>query len=404
MLKYDVIVIGGGPAGLTAGIYASRSKLATLVIEKGNTGGQAATTEELENYPGFFGGITGPQLTAKMHEHASHFGCQFVKEEVLDVNFTGYNKIVTTKKNQYTAKTVILATGAEPRQLGLPGEAELKGKGVSYCATCDADFYEDLDVVVVGNGDAAIEEAIYLTRFAAKVRIIVIHDEGVLDATRVIQERAYNNPKIEFIWNSVLQSINGDGIVESVTVKNLKTGEVWDLEANGVFMFVGTLPRTGFLREKIELNQQAYIITNEQMETSVDGVYAVGDVRHKFLRQVVTAAADGAVAAVAAEKYIHEEENFRTEVLQQSKPVAVFFWSPMHKLSLDLVPLVEDFAAEHENKMKLIKVDTYRNQRVSRRYGVTDIPGVVLFDGGEPVARINGEMDWAKLETLENFI
>ncbi|MTI94618.1 MAG: thioredoxin-disulfide reductase [Firmicutes bacterium] len=398
--KYDVLIIGAGPGGLAAGIYASRSKLNTLIIEKGAPGGQAATTEEMENYPGFFDGTTGPELTAEMHKHASHFGCQFVKDEVMSVDFSGFEKLVKTKKGEYVANAVIIATGAEPRQLGLPGESELKGKGVSYCATCDADFYEDLDVVVVGNGDAAIEEAMYLTRFAAKVSIIVIHDEGVLDATKVIQERAFKNPKIEFVWNSVLESINGDGIVESVTVKNLKNGETWDLEANGVFMFVGTLPRTGFLDGIVELNEQRYIVANEMMETSVDGVYAVGDVRTKFLRQVVTAAADGAVAAVAAEKYIHEEANFQAEVLNQAKPVAVLFWSPMHQASLEQVPAVEDFVAKHSEELQLVKIDTYRNQRISRRYEISELPTVVLFAGGQPVARTSGQLSEQALAAL----
>jgi len=395
--NYDLIIIGGGPAGLSAGIYASRSKLRTLVIEKGRVGGQAATTEEMENYPGFYEGTTGPQLTAEMHKHAAHFGCEFIKDEVVDLNLNDTEKTVITKNHQLTAKAVVIATGAEPRKLGLPGESELKGKGVSYCATCDADFYEDLDVVVVGNGDAAIEEAMYLTRFAAKVSIIVIHDEGVLDATKVIQERAYNNPKIEFVWNSALQSINGDGIVESVTVKNLKTGQVWDMATNGVFMFVGTLPRTGFLQGKVNLSDQGYILANEMMETSLEGVYAVGDVRGKFLRQVVTAAADGAIAAVAAEKYIHEEEYFRAEVIDQDGPVAVLFWSPMHQPSLEQVPLVEEFAAECSNQIKLVKVDTYRNQRVAHRYGVTEIPAVVLFDKGQAIATVSGQLDRSKL-------
>ena len=180
MSSYDVIIIGGGPGGLAAGIYAARAKLSTLIIEKSRVGGQAATTEEMENYPGFFQGTTGPQLTQAMYEHARHFGCQFCKDEVVDLELEGWEKVIVTKQGRYTAKAVIIATGAEPRTLGVKGEAELKGKGVSYCATCDADFFEDLEVVVVGNGDAAIEEAIYLTRFAAKVTIVVIHDEGVL--------------------------------------------------------------------------------------------------------------------------------------------------------------------------------------------------------------------------------
>lgn len=397
---YDLIIIGGGPGGLTAGIYASRSKLNTLVIEKAKPGGQAATTEEMENYPGFFDGTTGPQLTAKMHQHAEHFGCQFVKDEVVDLHLDGFQKVVTGKKESYTAKAVIISTGAEPRQLGIKGEEEFKGKGVSYCATCDADFYQDLDVVVVGNGDAAIEEAIYLTRFASKVSIIVIHDEGILDATAIIRDRAFANPKIEFIWNSVLEEIKGDGIVEKVAVKNLKTGERIELETNGVFIFVGTVPRTEFLQGKLKLDDRGYIPTNELMETSVEGVYAVGDVRQKFLRQVVTAAADGAIAAVAAEKYLHEEENFQQEVINRSRPVALLFWSPFHQDSLDQVPMVEEFVAAHKEQLDLVKIDTYRNQRIARRLEVSEMPTVVLMTRGKPVARVAGMLTREKLEQL----
>lgn len=400
MSSYDVIIIGGGPGGLAAGIYAARAKLSTLIIEKSRVGGQAATTEEMENYPGFFQGTTGPQLTQAMYEHARHFGCQFCKDEVVDLELEGWEKVIVTKQGRYTAKAVIIATGAEPRTLGVKGEAELKGKGVSYCATCDADFFEDLEVVVVGNGDAAIEEAIYLTRFAAKVTIVVIHDEGVLDATKIIQERAFANEKIHFVWNSVLEEIKGDGIVQAVVIKNLKTGAVTELATDGVFIFVGTVPRTEFLRGKLDLDERGYIPTTELMETSVDGVYAVGDVRQKFLRQVVTAAADGAIAAVAAEKYIHEEENFRKEVLEKTKPVALMFWSPFHKESLAAVPVVEEVAAANAAKLDLVKIDTYRNQRIARRYGVEEMPALLLVKGGEVAGAVTGPMSRDSLEDL----
>ena len=399
MSSFDIIIVGGGPGGLAAGIYASRSKLHTLIIEKGRIGGQAATTEEMENYPGFFQGTTGPQLTQQMHDHAQHFGCQFCKDEVIDLELDGWEKVVETKKARYTAKAVIISTGAEPRALGVKGENELKGKGVSYCATCDADFYEDLEVVVVGNGDAAIEEAIYLTRFAAKVTIVVIHDEGILDATKVIQERAFANDKIHFIWNSVLDEIKGDGIVESVAVKNLKTGEITDLETNGVFIFVGTVPRTEYLRGKVELDDRGYIPASELMETSVDGVYAVGDVRQKFLRQVVTAAADGAIAAVAAEKCLHEEESFRQAVLEKSAPVAIMFWSPFHEGSLASVPLVEEFASANP-QLELVKIDTYRNQRIARRFCVEEMPALLLVKGGEVLGRVTGQLSRQALDKL----
>lgn len=404
MNAYDIIIIGGGPGGLAAGIYAARAKLKTLIIEKGPFGGQAASTEEMENYPGFFRGTTGPQLAQQMHEHAQHFGCEFCKDEAVSLGLEGTEKTVTTKKNRYRAKALILALGAEPRSLGVPGEAEFKGKGVSYCATCDADFYEGLEVVVVGNGDAAIEEAIYLTRFAAKVTIIVIHDEGVLDATKVIQERALANEKIHWLWNSVLAEIKGEGVVEAVSVKNLKSGDLADLRTDGVFIFVGTVPKTEFLQGKIHLDEKGYIAASERMETSAEGVYAVGDVRQKYLRQVVTAAADGAIAAVAAEKYLQEEENFRREVLERPGVTAVFFWSPFQEESLAALPLVEDFARRHAAALSLVKIDTYRNQRVARRCGVAEMPALLLFKSGEILARISGSFARQDLENLVKSI
>lgn len=400
MLAYDVIIIGGGPGGLAAGIYASRAKLKVLLIEKSRFGGQAATTEEMENYPGFFQGTTGPQLTRLMQEHAQHFGCQFLKDEVISLELEGWEKSVVTKKGSYTAPAVIIATGAEPRVLGVKGEEALKGKGVSYCATCDADFFEDLEVVVIGNGDAAIEEAIYLTKFAAKVTIVVIHDEGVLDATKVIQERAFANEKIHWLWNSVVEEIKGDGLVQSVVVKDLKTGKLADYETDGVFIFIGTVPHTEFLRGKLALDGKGYIPAGNEMETEISGVYAVGDVRQKYLRQVVTAAADGAIAAVAAEKYLHEEEYFRQEVIIKPGPVAVLFWSPFDETSLSALPQVEDAVANCGGGLELVKVDTYRNQRLSRRYSIESLPSLLFFQGGQVVHRLVGIPTREELEKI----
>jgi len=302
---YDVLIIGAGPGGMTAGIYASRGRLQTAILEKAATGGQAATTMEMENYPGFFKEATGPGVMGKFREHAEHFGTEFLRGEATELDLTGEIKKITTKKGEtLTARSVILAPGAEPRSLGIKGEVRLRGKGVSYCATCDADFFEELDVIVVGNGDAAIEEAMYLTKFAENVTVIVIHDEGVLDCNKLSAERALKNPKIHWVWNSVLEEITGDELVEAAIIKNLKTGELSTLETNGVFFFVGTVPKTDFLKGAVALDEQGYILTNERMETNVPGVYAVGDARAKYLRQVITAAADGAIAAVTAERYL----------------------------------------------------------------------------------------------------
>jgi thioredoxin reductase (NADPH) len=301
---YDIIVIGGGPAGLSAGLYGARSRAKTLILEKGKWGGQAATTEELENYPGSIEQPTGPEITARMKRQAEEFGAETRAETVTKLELDGKIKRVITDSAEYQAKTVIIATGAKPRLLGCPGELELRGKGVSYCATCDADFFTDLNVVVVGGGDSAIQEAIYLTKFAEKVTVIHRRDE--LRAAKSIQERAFANPKIDFIWDSVVTEIKGDGIVESVVVKNVKTNEIKEVQTDGVFMFVGYDPVSDLVKGLVDMDEKGYIITDENMSTSIEGVFAAGDVRVKSLRQVVTAAADGAIAAVRAEHYILE--------------------------------------------------------------------------------------------------
>ncbi|MDD2574124.1 MAG: thioredoxin-disulfide reductase [Bacillota bacterium] len=302
---YDIIIIGGGPAGLSAGLYGARSRAKTLILEKGKWGGQAATTEELENYPGSIEQPTGPELTDRMKKQAEEFGVEAKTETVTGLELGEKVKKVVTENAEYFTKTIIIATGAKPRLLGCPGELELRGKGVSYCATCDADFFTDLRVVVVGGGDAAIQEAIYLTKFAEKVT--VIHRRDQLRAAKSIQEKAFANDKIDFIWDSVVTEIKGDGIVESVVVKNVKTNVLSEVETDGVFMFVGYDPVSELFKGMVNMDERGYIITDENMSTSVEGVFAAGDVRVKSLRQVVTAASDGAIAAVRAEHYITEK-------------------------------------------------------------------------------------------------
>ena len=310
---YDMLIVGGGPGGMTAAIYGSRGRLNVAMIEKGRAGGQAATTMEMENYPGFFKDVSGPDIMDEFLAHAKKFGTNVFKGNVTELELEGEIKKVKTREGDvYEGKTVVLAPGAQPRTLGVPGEAKLRGKGVSYCAPCDADFFEELDVVVIGNGDAAIEEAMYLTKFAESVTVIVIHGEGVLDCNKMSAEKAMKNPKIKWVWNSVLSEIVGDELVESVNIKNIKTGDITNMEINGVFVFIGTIPTTDFLKGKVELDSQGYIIANEKMETNIPGVYAVGDAKVKYLRQVITAAADGAIAAVTAGKFLegHVEGKF----------------------------------------------------------------------------------------------
>ena len=308
---YDVIILGAGPGGLAAGLYAGRSRLSTLVIEKGQDGGQIAITDDIENYPGqMVEGESGPSLIARMTQQVEKFSAERVADTINAVDFSGEIKILKSAKNEYQAKNVIIATGAYARPIGCKGEAEFRGKGVSYCATCDANFFEDLEVFVVGGGDSAVEEAMYLTKFARKVTIIHRRDE--LRAAKSIQEKAFANPKIEFFWDSVVEELGGDDILQWMKVKNVKTGEVRTVEADeedgmfGVFGFIGTVPNSKLFEGILDMDERGYIRTDEDMHTNIPNVYAVGDVRIKSLRQVVTAAADGAIAAVQVERSLSD--------------------------------------------------------------------------------------------------
>jgi len=299
---YDVIIIGGGPGGLTAGLYTSRDRLSTLLIESALFGGQMTTTEVIENYPGFPQGVTGDELSRLMEEQAKRFGMETVTEEVVKVTLEGDMKVVQTYESTYRCEALIICTGTEYRKLGVPGEKEFAGKGVSYCATCDGAFFQDSQIFVVGGGDSALTEALFLTKFAKELTII--HRRDALRGTKIYQERVFANPKIKMLWNSVVKEIKGDKIVRSILVKNVKTGEVTELKTEGVFLFVGFSPRTQFLKGLIILDEAGYIITNEDCQTSVKGVFAAGDCRKRLLRQIATAVGDGATAAFAAEKYL----------------------------------------------------------------------------------------------------
>lgn len=304
---YDVVIIGAGPAGLSAGLYAGRARLSTLIIEKENVGGQIFLTSEVENYPGCLEGESGPTLVERMAEQAKNFGAEKVSDEIVEVKLEGKEKVLVGKNGKYVGKTVIIAGGAAARPIGCPGEKEFTGKGVSYCATCDAPFFENFEVFVVGGGDAAVEEAIYLTKFARKVNLIHRRDE--LRAAKSIQEKAFANSKINFIWNSVVKEIKGDALVNSIVLENTKTGELTEIAADendgvfGVFVCIGYEPKTEMFDGILNL-EKGYIVTDESMKTNIDGVFAAGDIRLKSLRQIVTAVSDGAIAAVEAEKYI----------------------------------------------------------------------------------------------------
>jgi len=301
--EYDIIIIGGGPAGLAAGLYAARAMRKTLVMEKYIPGGQMTLSSGIENYPAFGEGISGTELGQKMENDAEKFGAEIEAIEAEEIVDEGAHKIIRIKDgSQYRCKALILTMGSAARKLGISGETEFLGKGVSNCATCDAMFFRDKDVVVIGGGDAAVEEGTFLTRYAAQVRII--HRRDQLRAQKLIQKRAFENPKVEFVFDTIVTEILGDDKVNAVRTKNVKTEEEKVLETNGVFIFIGYIPNTSVAKGLVEMNEREEIIVNQRMETSVPGVFAAGDLLSHTIRQIVTAAGEGATAGFFADKYI----------------------------------------------------------------------------------------------------
>ncbi|MBE3562438.1 MAG: thioredoxin-disulfide reductase [Hydrogenibacillus schlegelii] len=298
---YDVAILGAGPAGMTAAVYAARANLSTLLIERGVPGGQMNDTADVENYPGYEN-ILGPDLATKMFEHAQKFGAEYVYGEVTGLEPDGDVKIVRTHDETYRARAVIIATGATPRRLGVPGEDRLAGRGISWCAVCDGAFFKDKNLIVVGGGDSALEEGTYLTRFAKKVT--VVHRRDKFRAQKILQDRFFANEKTDVIWNHVVVEILGEKRVEGVVLKNVVTGETTTMPIDGVFIYVGLDPLSEPFRSLGITNEAGYIVTDEEMRTKIPGVFAAGDVREKKLRQIVTATADGAIAAQAAQQYL----------------------------------------------------------------------------------------------------
>lgn len=302
--QYDIIIIGGGAAGLAAAIYAVRAELKTLVLERQAVGGQILYTGEIENYPGFPDPISGPDLAVLYEKQAIRFGTEFEYDTVLRLETGGPVKRVIGDEAEYTAKAIIIAVGGEHNKLGVPGEEELSGRGVSYCATCDGNFFRNMDVTVVGGGDAAMDEGLYLTRMTKSVT--VVHRRGELRASKILQQRAFENPKMNFVWDTEVEEIKGNGDVASVVLKNLKTGAVDEHPTEGVFIYIGFHPNSEFLRGAIDLDAGGHVITDMEMRTSADGVFAAGDVRRYSERQLGNAVGDGIAAALAAYRYISE--------------------------------------------------------------------------------------------------
>jgi thioredoxin reductase (NADPH) len=303
---YDVIIIGGGPAGLAAGLYASRARLSSLLLERGLAGGQIVNAEWVENYPGFPQGISGFELGDAMQQQAERYGLRTITAEATGIELRGVQKVVKTTEGELITKAVVIASGSERNKLGIPGEAEFTGKGVSYCATCDAAFFRDQPVSVVGGGDSAITEALHLAKFAS--RITLIHRRHQLRASHIMQEKALSEPKIEFLWDTTVEKIEGADFVNRIRLSQVTTGKKSSLEIAGIFISVGLKPNTEYLKGLLPLDAAGHVITNEKMETEIPGIYAAGDVRHASGRQAITAAGDGATAAIYAEKFITEQD------------------------------------------------------------------------------------------------
>ena len=304
---YDVIIIGSGPAGYTAGIYTSRANLSTLIISGTLPGGQLMTTSEVENYPGFPNGIFGPELMMNMRQQAERFGAVIVDDEVLKVDFKKRPFTITTHAETYTAEATIVCTGASPRKLGIPAEQQFSGRGVSYCATCDGPFFKGENIVVVGGGDTAMEEATFLTKFGKSVR--VVHRRDSLRASKILQQKALENPKIKFIWNNVVADIRGNNKISTVLIKDINTGKEKTIETGGLFVAIGHEPNTVIFKGQLELDDKGYVVLKQHTKTSVEGVFAAGDVHDHRYRQAVTAAGFGCMAAIDVEKWLSERKH-----------------------------------------------------------------------------------------------
>ncbi|MFW5715643.1 MAG: FAD-dependent oxidoreductase [bacterium] len=388
--EYDVVIIGGGAAGLTAGIYAGRARLKTLIIEKALVGGLATYTNEIENYPGFPEGSSGLGLMNLFKAQAEKFGVKFKLTDVKKVNLTAEKKTVETFRNIYEAKTVIVASGGRPRVTQAKNEENyLFDKGISFCATCDAAANTDKTVMVIGSGDAAIEEGMFLTKFAKKVIVSVIHDEGKMDCNEIARDQALSNPKMEFKWNTIVDSFEGEEHLDTVVLKNLKTGELDPVKVDNCFEFIGYVPNTEIFEGVLNMSKQKYVITNEEMETGIPGVFACGDVREKGLKQVATAVGDGAIAGVNAEKHIAEEEVFENQIMQKEKIGMIYIYSAIDAPSRELLPTLQEIEKEYEDKVKLNVIDLYKGKSLCDRLSCDVEPMTIFYTVDGEVASVS---------------
>jgi len=394
------VIIGGGASGLSAGIYCGRARLKTLIIEQALVGGIATNTSEIENYPGFPEGISGIDLMNLFAQQAKKFGVKFKLTDVKSVDLAGDVKIVETFRNRYEAKAVIICNGSKPRVVGVPSEEQFIGKGIAFCATCDAAANTGKEVLVIGSGDAAIEEGIFLTKFADKVTVSVLHEEGVMDCNEIAKAAALANPKMEFIWNTLPEEFVGEERLNGVILKNTKTNELIKVDVDSCFLFIGYLPNTEIFREQVELNKPGYVITNEKMETNIPGVFAAGDVRDKFLKQVATAVGDGAIAGYGAEKYIAESDVFNDQIMGGELPGIVFLWNAVSPECRTLLPMIEAFEEMYKGEVKVTKVDVYKSKGLADRLCVSEIPAVVSIREGKIVKTLVSDITLENIEAL----
>ena len=398
-VEYDVVVIGGGAAGMTAALYAGRARLKTLLIEKSLMGGMATYTSEIENYPGFEEPVDGIELM-------NHFNKQFRKFDV-DVKLTDVKevevlecglKLVKTFRTHYVAKAIVIATGNKPRLTQAKGEKSfLNDKGISFCATCDAARNEGKTVMVIGSGDAAIEESIFLTKFAKEVKISVLHSEGIMDANKVAQEKALNNPKLTFLWNTVVDSFEGDEMLNKVVLKNISSGELTSYDVDGCFLFIGYIPNTDVFKGLIDMTKNGCIKTNEIMETSARGIFAAGDCRDKLLRQVATAVGDGAIAGYMAEKFVEEVDYVKSEIFGAKGLVMSFIYNASEPLGLELLSRVEKYLSSFSDKVQLRRIDIYKSDGIACKLKYTASPSIVFIKDGEILENIT---DLSNLESI----
>lgn len=383
---YDVVIIGGGPGGLSAAIYTGRARLKTILIEKGLVGGLATYTNEIANYPGFPDNPKGEAITDLMKKQAKNLGVDFKLTAVKSVDLTGEEKSVETFRNKYIAKTIIIATGGRPRVTGALNEEDfLFDKGISFCATCDAAANTDKHVVVIGSGDAAIEEGMFLTKFANKVTVSVMHNEGIMDCNEIAKNAALSNPKMDFVWNTVVHSFEGDGHLEKVVLKNVKTDTLIPIACDNCFEFIGYIPNTELFEDQVTLTNRKYIPVDDKKQTNIDGVFAVGDVTDKWLKQIATAVGDGAIAGTAAEKYIAESEIFEEKIMQKEKIGLIYLYNAIDQDARAFLSNIESLENTYGADLVVNRVDIYKSTGIADKLNIEQFPAVVITKKGQVV-------------------